>query len=146
MSRSKLAVAMVGVAIIFNGWAVPAHAAVTCYGRAATILGTAGGDTLRGTQRADVIIARSGNDRVFGRGGKDRICGGQGSDVIHGGVARDRIAGFLGRDVAYGGDSNDYLAGGEATRTGSSATVAMTSLWMRADALTSSKAATGTIC
>jgi Ca2+-binding RTX toxin-like protein len=113
MNRARVVAALAVGILTISGRTIPAQAAVRCYGRTATILGTAGNDTLRGTQRADVIIARSGNDRVFGRGGKDRICGGPGSDVIHGGVARDRIAGFLGRDVAYGGDSNDYLAGGE---------------------------------
>jgi len=46
MSRPRLAATVVGVAIIFNGWAVPAQAAVSCYDRAATILGTDGKDTL----------------------------------------------------------------------------------------------------
>ena len=32
MSSSRLATTVVGVAIFFNGWAVPARAALTCYG------------------------------------------------------------------------------------------------------------------
>jgi Ca2+-binding RTX toxin-like protein len=83
--------ALAGGAILLNAWAVPLHAAVMCYGRAATILGTAGNDTRRGTARANVIIARDGNDTVRGREGKDRICGGPGQDVIRGGGERDRI-------------------------------------------------------
>ncbi len=69
MSRSRLAPMLVGAAIIFSGSAVPAHAAKRCYERAATILGSAGDDILRGTPRADVIIARGGNDIIKGRGG-----------------------------------------------------------------------------
>jgi Ca2+-binding RTX toxin-like protein len=68
MSRPRLVVTLVVGILILNGLAVPANAAVTCYGRTATILGTAGNDTLRGTPRADVIIARGGNDRILGAG------------------------------------------------------------------------------
>jgi Ca2+-binding RTX toxin-like protein len=82
MARSRLAATLVGVAIIFNGWAVPARAAVMCFGEEATILGTGGNDSLRGTLGADVIIARGGDDITRGRDGNDRICGGPGDDIM----------------------------------------------------------------
>lgn len=66
MTRSMLATMLVGVAVSFTEWTIPADAAVMCYGRAATILGTAGKDIIKGTQHADVIIVRAGNDRNQG--------------------------------------------------------------------------------
>lgn len=71
MSRPRLVATLVVGLLMQNGLAAPANAAVACYGRPATILGTAGKDTLTGTPHADVIIARGGNDRILERGGKD---------------------------------------------------------------------------
>lgn len=59
--------------------ATPAHAATTCYGRRATLVGTKRSETLRGTDGRDVIVARGGNDRVFAGKGSDLVCGGPGA-------------------------------------------------------------------
>ena len=82
-----------------------------CAGRRATIVGTAGRDTLRGTPRADVIVALGGNDRVLARGGNDLVCGGAGNDRLSGGRGRDRLLGGQGRDVLGGGAGRDRCAG-----------------------------------
>lgn len=83
-----------------------------CLGTAATIVGTAGADTLNGTAGADVIAGLQGNDTINGLGGDDRICGGAGADTISGDAGNDRIRGGGGDDALRGGAGNDRLAGG----------------------------------
>jgi len=73
-----------------------------CLGRPATILGTAGADSLVGTPGPDVIAARGGADRIDAGAGDDLICAGEGDDVVLGGY---------GRDTGYGGPGNDHLWG-----------------------------------
>ena len=82
-----------------------------CAGRVATIVGTAGRDTLRGTRRADVIAALGGSDRVLARGGNDLVCGGTGSDRLSGGPGRDVLTGGAGRDRLDGGAGRDRCVG-----------------------------------
>jgi hypothetical protein len=50
----------------------------TCFGKRATIVGTARADVLKGTSRPDVIAGLAGNDVIKGLGGGDRICAGKG--------------------------------------------------------------------
>jgi hypothetical protein len=69
-----------------------------CAGRPATIVGTAGRDTLRGTSGRDVIVGLGGNDVIEGRGGNDVLCGGRGRDTLRGGPGRDVVRGGPGRD------------------------------------------------
>lgn len=99
--------------------AAPAQAAPTCFGKRATIVGTRGDDTLRGTAGRDVIHAREGIDRVRGAGGNDLICLGDGGsepaelpEVAWGGAGDDRIAGDEGHDALVGNTGNDRLFGG----------------------------------
>jgi Ca2+-binding RTX toxin-like protein len=75
-----------------------------CLGRLATVLGTAGADSLVGTSGPDVIAARGGADRIDAGDGDDLICAGEGNDVVLGGH---------GRDTGYGGPGDDHLWGGE---------------------------------
>lgn len=83
-----------------------------CAGRQATIVGTAGPDTLKGTAGPDVIAGRGGADVISGLGGDDLICGDAGPDRIGGGGGRDRILGGAGADLLNGGAGRDVLAGG----------------------------------
>jgi len=87
----------------------------TCFGRPATILGTAGDDAgsakIIGTPDADVIVTFGGNDEVYGKGGADRICLGPGDDYAQGGTQRDRIDGSWGHDTIEGGNGKDILRG-----------------------------------
>ena len=83
-----------------------------CAGRRATIVGSARGETLRGTPRADVIVARGGNNRVRAGGGRDVVCGGAGRDALFGGAGRDVLAGGAGRDRLVGGERRDSCSGG----------------------------------
>lgn len=91
---------------------VTATRAPRCGGKAATIVGTARRDRLRGTPRADVIAALGGRDTVLGLGGNDVICGGGDRDVLDGGAGADRLIGGPGRDVLRGGSGRDTVLGG----------------------------------
>ena len=103
----------------------PAHAADSCAGKPATIIGTTGVDRLVGTPGADVIVGLDGDDVIDGRGGDDLVCGDDGSDVLRGGAGRDQLYGGLGGivldrfgrpmvtgDVLYGGPGDDLFDGG----------------------------------
>jgi Ca2+-binding RTX toxin-like protein len=97
--------------------AAPAQAAVpTCFGREATIVGTAGGDTLMGTSDAtDVIVGLGGNDLIHSVEGGDFLCGNSGDDLVQGGTVADHISGGAGDDALNGSGGDDVLDGGEGT-------------------------------
>ena len=101
-----------------------------CGGRNPTHLGTAGADTINGTNGDDVVLALGGsdfidtgpgddlvcagdgNDRVFTRAGVDRVFGEGGADRIFGGAARDFLFGQQGFDRLFGGAGGDRAVGG----------------------------------
>ena len=85
-------------------------APVTCYGRAATIVGTEGPETLTGTGGSDVIAGLGGNDVVNGGSGKDFICAGAGADTVDGGPGLDNIEASDGNDALTGGAGADYVS------------------------------------
>ena len=91
--------------------AAPQH---RCFGRAATIVGTPGHDSLPGTEGPDVIVGLGGNDFIGGRGGADRICGGAGDDAAdaEGGTDAPGLDGGPGEDLIRGGPGVDDLNGG----------------------------------
>lgn len=123
---SRSAAVAMGV-LLAVGWSLPTaagspatapgeRAATTCGGHRATIIGTEGGDLLRGTAHRDVVAGLGGNDTVLGLGGDDRICGGLGADRLIGGRGRDILLG--GRDWLHVTDEGsterlgDHLEGG----------------------------------
>ena len=71
--------------------------------QAATIVGTAGNNFLRGTARADSLYGKSGNDTLWGHAGDDRLFGGPGNDVLVGGAGKDTLQCGPGHDVAMAG-------------------------------------------
>ena len=85
---------------------------LTCAGKDATIVGTAGDDNLVGTSKRDVIVGLQGNDTIDGLEGKDIVCGAAGSDTIRGRGDGDLLKGGGGDDQLKGGDGNDVLRGG----------------------------------
>lgn len=89
----------------------PGDQAPTCRGEAATIVGTAGDDELRGTPERDVIVAGRGLDVVAARGGDDVVCGGRGADTLLAGRGADRAVGGRGEDHVEGGRGSDVLSG-----------------------------------
>ncbi len=89
----------------------------TCQGLPATIIGTGGSDTLRGTAGNDVIVGLGGHDTISGLGGNDVICGGSGQDTLTGGAGNDVLVGNGGRDTITGNTGNDILSGGNGRDT-----------------------------
>jgi hypothetical protein len=87
-------------------------AAATCKGKKATIVGTNGGEKLKGTARRDVIAALKGKDTISGLAGNDLICGGAGKDTLKGGKGNDKLFGQKGNDTLKGGPGTDKLKGG----------------------------------
>ncbi len=101
--------AVVAAACLVN---IPAaEAAPTCFGQAATKVGTAGNNTLNGTAGVDVIMGMGGNDTINGLSGNDLLCGGKGSDVINGGFGNDRLGGGPAHDQLRGNENDDDLIG-----------------------------------
>ncbi len=84
----------------------------TCGGQLPTILGTAAGERIDGTNGDDIIFAGAGDDTVYGHGGNDIICGFDGDDTIYGGDGDDTVYGEADDDVLRGGYGNDTLEGG----------------------------------
>ena len=90
----------------------------TCFGQAATIVGTPGDDVLSGTSGVDVFAAREGNDVIRGLGGEDIICAGKGDDTIYGGAGFDIIFGAQGDDLIFSanGSSEGFRADNRGAR------------------------------
>ena len=88
-----------------------------CFGMVPTIIGTAAGETINGTNGNDVIWAGGGNDTVNGNGGDDRLCGAGGSDTLNGGLGNDKVNGGGGNDTLFGNDGDDKLKGGKGDDT-----------------------------
>jgi len=84
-----------------------------CGGKAATILGSAADDFLKGTPKADVISAGDGNDRIVALKGNDIVCAGNGNDKVSGSGGDDVLKGQGGKDNLRGGGGKDRLIGGK---------------------------------
>ena len=107
--RTVATVTMLGTATLEATSA--AWGPLSCNGRPATIVGTAGPDVLVGTPGDDVIAGRGGNDTILALDGNDLACGGDGDDALWGGAGRDELWGGEGRDFLYGGTGRDRLFG-----------------------------------
>lgn len=92
--------------------ASPASAATTSTGVRCTIVGTAGGDVLRGTSRRDVICGRGGGDIIYAKGGDDLVDAGSGGDHIYASYGADRVLAGSGEDWIHGEGGPDSLNGG----------------------------------
>src|SRR4051794_25633279 len=100
-------------AVLTKPAAVPvATPADVCQGQKATIIGTAGNDSLVGTAGADVIVALGGADKVNGLGGNDVICGRMGKDKLKGGAGNDKLQGNKSADRLIGNAGTDTCRGG----------------------------------
>lgn len=75
-----------------------------CFGKRATIVGTAKSNVIRGTRRNDVIVGLGGNDTINGLAGNDLVCGGAGTDKLDGGAGTDGLDGGPGADTCRGGE------------------------------------------
>src|ERR671919_354599 len=118
MSRKTLrfVIAMAVAAGSLVGPAAPASAVPTCFGKAATIVGTNRDPgkpvELNGTPRNDVIVGLQGWDLIDGRGENDLICGGGGDDYIKAGAGNDKVRGEGGLDTISGQGGDDRIWGG----------------------------------
>jgi Ca2+-binding RTX toxin-like protein len=83
-----------------------------CRGLKATIVGTMGEDTIRGTIGRDVIVSLGGEDTIDGGLGDDVICGGAGEDTINGGFGNDILDGERDEDILNGGLGTDTCTRG----------------------------------
>jgi Tol biopolymer transport system component len=83
----------------------------SCFGAAATLVGTPGRDALKGTQGRDVIVGLGGPDRVSSFAGKDLICAGSGGDKVKAGAGNDKVVAGGGADRVYGAAGRDRLYG-----------------------------------
>jgi uncharacterized repeat protein (TIGR01451 family) len=83
----------------------------TCRGVPATMIGTAGDDTITGTGGRDVIAAFRGNDTIASLAGRDLICAGSDDDYVGAGRAADRVFGGAGGDRLLGRGGPDLLRG-----------------------------------
>ena len=109
---SRSLVVLIGCAALLAAYSGARAQVPQCFGEAATIVGTAGDDTIHGTRGPDVIQALCGNDLVQGGGGDDRICGGDGDDRLTGGKGADSMDGGAGNDTLIGKAGADHLVGG----------------------------------
>ena len=71
--------------------------------------GTAGNDTITGTDRHDYIAGRAGNDTLNGLARWDVIRGGKGDDTVNAGPGRDLVFGGPGSDTVNGEAGNDRI-------------------------------------
>jgi Ca2+-binding RTX toxin-like protein len=105
--------ASVMIASVFSVRSVNA-AALRCFGKRPTIVGTENPESISGTPRADVILGLGGNDIITGGEGRDRICAGEGVDILRGNDGKDRMNGGPGDDSTIeGGRGNDVINGGD---------------------------------
>ncbi|HXV35431.1 MAG TPA: calcium-binding protein [Gaiellaceae bacterium] len=102
MKRIALSLTAAALAVLV---AVPAAAAKP-------INGTAGDDTLVGTDRRDFIRGFAGNDTIAGNGGSDLVLAGKGDDTATGDDGRDFLWGGAGNDTLEGGEGPDTLYAG----------------------------------
>ncbi len=79
--------------------------------------GTAGNDTITGSDRGNTIDALAGNDVVRGEAGADSLIGDTGNDTLIGGVGADSLIGGAGTDALNGGTGADSLSGGAGNDT-----------------------------
>jgi CSLREA domain-containing protein len=100
---------------------VGAYQLVTCNGRAANRVGTAGDDQLVGTEGPDAFLMLAGNDLASGLGGDDIACGGDGDDHFDAATGNDRYFGEDGNDSFAGADGNDTADLGDGNDTASGA-------------------------
>ncbi|MGX5726797.1 calcium-binding protein [Metapseudomonas otitidis] len=79
--------------------------------------GTAGNDTLVGSDFSDTLDGGQGDDLLDGRGGNDLLIGGAGNDTLYGGAGDDTLNGGDGDDWLDGGQGYNQLSGGQGNDT-----------------------------
>jgi uncharacterized delta-60 repeat protein len=97
-----------------NDWALARYGlAARCHGKAVTLQGDDGDNTLTGTPDRDVIDGLDGDDTIKGLDGRDLLCGGADDDRLLGNDGKDKLFGERGKDTLKGGKGKDTLKGGK---------------------------------
>lgn len=91
---------------------LPRYIVSTLSPTAVSATGTAGNDSIDGSDVADNLSGNDGNDTVNGFGGDDYLFGNNGNDSLSGGGGNDHLTGGLGNDTLLGGAGDDVLHGG----------------------------------
>lgn len=118
----RMAFVTISAAALMLAQVAPSQAASdprqTCFGRAATIIGTPGPDYLIGGAE-DVVVGLGGDDILDG----GTACGGAGDDAFgsepgmnnkwDGGSGNDQLMGDWGVDILLGGPGDDYIHDGD---------------------------------
>lgn len=98
-----------------HGAVAEANLVITIAGRSetcgATIVGTEGDDSLRGTVCDDVIVGLGGADSLSGSDGNDTIEGGEGRNALYGDGGDDTLVGGSDYDMMLGGSGADTMLG-----------------------------------
>ena len=92
MRRKFLKTTVMAVALLVIGSGVALAASMT---------GTNGDDTIKGTPKTDRQAGGGGNDKIFGQGGGDFLFGDQGANGMN--------------DTMYGGDGDDFINAADGT-------------------------------
>ena len=90
-------------------------------GRAVTVLGGIGNDTIRGSFFDDTLAGDADADRIIGRTGDDRLLGGSGADRLSGGGDDDLLNGGANNDLMSGGAGADQFEFSSALDIGTAA-------------------------
>ena len=90
-------------------------------GRAVTVLGGDGDDTIRGSFFDDTLAGDAGADRIIGRTGDDQLFGGTGADRLSGGGDEDLLNGGANNDLLTGGTGADQFQFSSAADIGTGA-------------------------
>ena len=108
--------------VLLAALVVPGNAAAapTCFGKTATIVGTAGDDDLyKGGGGTDVWVGLAGDDFMDWEdwSGRDFMCGNSGNDTFNPATESDKVDGGGGGDLIRGGGGSDKLFGGRGNDT-----------------------------
>lgn len=85
-----------------------------------TITGTAGNDTLHGTNGNDLILGLEGDNKITGGNGTDCIIVGNGDNRINSGNGKDVITTGNGNNIVDSGNDDDIITTGNGNNTVSS--------------------------
>lgn len=81
------------------------------------IVGTAGNDSISGTNYSEVIYGNSGDDYISAASGNDTVYGEAGNDTLYGSSGHDLLVGGIDNDYISAGEGDDTLDGGTGNNT-----------------------------
>jgi Ca2+-binding RTX toxin-like protein len=106
-------VALDDVQLFSDGTSTPTPSPFTIGDNRYALRGTAGNDSLSGSDRRQVLDGGDGNDTLIALGGDDSLYGQQGNDKLWGDLGNDQLYGHEGDDFLNGGAGHDSLYGAQ---------------------------------